>query len=277
MINIKDYAGMKVLVTGASGYIGSELVCKLCSIGCEVIALSRTISSQEYMEKTLFKNPCDGVKNRVKFICGDVSDKSTWDDILTKDIDVVFHLAAVEYTPNVDAKHDIKVNAFSVLYLLQSLLNSKYRPMIVFASSINVFGNTESLTVDENTVSMPLTEWSAHKQLAENYLKIYNDKFEIASISLRIPNIYGPTLSVKNMDRMVVNRVVKNGILDKSLILNKNKDCYRDYVFIDDIVDAFLSAGLINQHQHANELYVIGNKDLCSIKDVWGGYLSNNW
>ena len=79
------------------------------------------------------------------------------------------------------------------------MLKWKLKLKIIFASSTNVFGLTDKRVINEKVKSLPLSEFSAHKILGENYLKQFYKKYKIPSIILRIPNIYGPSSKKKSV------------------------------------------------------------------------------
>tara|TARA_Y100000034_G_C6876831_1_gene401165 strand:+ start:190 stop:1077 length:888 start_codon:yes stop_codon:yes gene_type:complete len=236
---MNSYSGLNILITGGTGYIGSALVNSFDSIDCNLI-----VSTE------------------------DVSKKETWDNIIKDDIDIIFHLAAVEVGHEVPER-DLNVNSVAVLHMLQTCVEKECNPRIVFSSSTNIFGNVDEDIVDENVKSDPPAEWSAHKLLSENYLKIYSDKFGLKTVSLRLPNVYGPVPNREIMNRMVINKVIGYGIDNKQLKLYNNKDCYRDYIFIDDVVNAFRKIGLADDDVFDGRFFVVGSNKLVTISDVW--------
>ena len=236
---METYKGLNILITGWSGYIGSALVESFKSIDCNLILST-----------------------------GDLSKKEAWDNNIDNDIDVIFHLAGVE-VDHETSERDLNVNAVSVLHMLQTCVEKDCNPRIVFSSSTNIFGNTNYDLVNEFTRSNPPAEWSAHKLLAENYLKIYSDKYGLKTVTLRLPNVYGPVPKKEVMSRMVINKVIEYGIKNKQLKLYKNKDCYRDYIFVDDVVKAFLKIGLSYDYIFDGRFFVVGTQKFHSIAHVW--------
>ena len=238
-IRLNSYKGLNILVTGGTGYIGSALVQSLKYTDCNLI-----LSKQ------------------------DVSKKETWNDIITDEIDIIFHLAGVE-VGHETIERDLTVNSISVLYMLETCVEKGCNPKIVFSSSTNIFGDAEENIVNEKTMSNPPAEWSAHKLLSEYYLKIYHNKHGLKTITLRLPNVYGPVPNKKVIDRMVINKVIRYGIENKQLKLYNNKDCYRDYIFVDDVVNAFLKIGLVDNNVFDGKFFVVGTKKLTTISEVW--------
>ena len=160
-------------------------------------------------------------------------------------MDYVFHLAAKEYfyRSEYDPEQDLQFNALPILRLLEVCRVQTYRPKIVFASSANLFGLVDTLPVNEDNRDNPLTMWAVHKLTAENYLRLYAQQFGIQSITLRLANVYGPTARWSVMDRVVINKVIAKALDGEALVTYANQSCVRDYVFLDDVVSAFMLAG----------------------------------
>jgi nucleoside-diphosphate-sugar epimerase len=92
--------------------------------------------------------------------------------------------------------------------------------------------------------------------------------YEINSIILRIPNIYGPVNKKENLKRSVINFIISKAILEGELSLFRNKKCLRDYVYIEDILEAFYLSGLVENKYCDGNFYVIGSGFKGTIEDV---------
>ena len=143
-----------------------------------------------------------------------------------------------------------------------------YRPKILFASSANVFGRTVSLPVNEDTPDNPLTLWATQKIAAERYFRLYAHAFRIPSVILRLANAYGPTARCAVMSRMVINKVIAKALDEGVLTTYANQGCIRDFVFLEDVVQAFLLAG-VSCASDKSPMYVIGSEKGRTIEDVW--------
>jgi UDP-glucose 4-epimerase len=225
----------KILITGSNGYIGNQIK----------IALNEN-------------------KINPKCSTGDLSFKEIWKENLDKKTDIIFHLAAAE-----GKDKDISMNSKSVLSLLETCVEMNIKPIIIYASSTNVFGLTNKRVINEKVGSLPLSEYSAHKILGENYLKQFYRKYHIPSIILRIPNIYGPTSMKKNFNKSIINRVVANSIKKKNLKLFDNRNCLRDFLYIDDAVSAFLISSLLDKKSYDASFYILSSQEKTTIQDVW--------
>jgi nucleoside-diphosphate-sugar epimerase len=254
------YQGRTILITGGRGYIGSALTQSLSDINCKLLLLDQKPEDAWMPEH---KNA------KVLVFNGDVSEKETWNSVLPG-VDYVFHLASKEYfyRSEYDPERDLQCNALSILHLLEACRKKNYRPKIVFASSANLFGLIDMLPVSEDNLDDPLTIWSVHKLSAEHYLRLYSQQFGINSISLRLANVYGPTARMSVMTRVVINKVIARAIGGEALITYVNRKCVRDYVFLEDVVQAFLLAGA-NHLSNKKHFYVIGSGEGETIANVW--------
>ena len=183
-----------------------------------------------------------------------------------KNFDVLYHLGAVEVSTDQTIEQiekERQINASSILYLHEALSkNTK----LVFTSSSNVYGNCNTLHPDEHTKERCQSIWSAHKLLAEHYIKCLFDNWVI----LRLPNVYGIAdiidQDIKVLSRPVINKVLFDTIENKksTLTLYNNKECLRDFTHIQDIIKALKWI-----HLTKNEIYVIGSKSQQTIQSVW--------
>lgn len=257
---VARYEGKSVLITGAMGYIGSRLTEAFSVVNCRLLLLDLP----EHQAYTPENSKAD-----ISYAQGDVSLPNTWEFILPG-VDYVFHLAAVEYNrANFDMSRDLQVNAVSVFHMLEQCRKNNYHPKIVFSSSANLFGMVDMLPVNENCPDDPLSLWSAHKLMAEHYFHIYAQRYGIESIILRLANVYGPTADKVTTGNVVINRVIAKALSGSVLVTYSNRNCLRDYVYLDDVVRAFLYTGVIDRSLYDGRLYVVGSGEGKTIAEVW--------
>ena len=254
------YHERTVLITGGRGYIGSALAQSLADVNCKLILLD---------ESPRLRWSPESRNAIVSVLRGDVSLYETWEAVLPG-VDYVFHLAAREYFYRSEYKpvQDLQFNALPILHLLEVCRTRNYRPKIVFASSANLFGLVDTLPVNEDNRDEPLTMWAVHKLTAEHYLRLYARQFGINSCTLRLANVYGPTVRWSVNNRVVINRVISKALDGEALVTYANHCCVRDYVFLDDVILAFVLAGA-RCRSNQNSVYVIGSGEGKSIADVW--------
>jgi nucleoside-diphosphate-sugar epimerase len=240
------YSGKKILITGANAYLGPKLAHQLSAVDCHLILHGHKNSN--------FVFP--GSRARIESITGDLSLEQAWEDLLSG-VDIIFHLAAHE-SRNFEPKLDWAVNAGTVLNLLETCRAHQSVLKIIFASSANLVGITDHLPVDESFADRPLTIYAIHKLTAERYFKYYADHYGIKSVTLRLANVYGPSIDLASFRRVAFNRMIESALSLGNITLFGNRHCVRDYLYIDDAISAFLTAGA-GQNMSDGSFYVVGS------------------
>ena len=225
--------GKVVSITGANGYIGSALTQELEKYSLKIIRISR---------KQL--TPKDGVEDWVL----DLNKKSSWIKIVNRS-DIIFHLSG--NTSIYDAEKDPKESLISTLFPIIQLINASKKlsriPRVIFSSTATVYGLTEVLPVLETKRPSPITVYDLHKFFAEQQLLVASSSNIIDAISLRLANVYGPSPTESlSQDRGILSKITKKRFALKNLQIYGNGDYLRDYIYIDDVVNAFLHASVMD-------------------------------
>ena len=226
---------MKVLVTGATGFIGSKLVDKLVNRGAEVTCLVR---------QGAITNPA------VKTVTGDL----TYPDfILPDEYDVVYHLAAA--WPGEKDKKILKSVNYDGTVNLFSLVKKKAK-FIVYVSGLGVFGNPENNIVDENSPLKPTTEYAKIRLESQKFLESNCKEYGIALSIAFLGDVYGNGGWFKNI---MIERLKKG-----SFRIPSSGEYYRSFVHVDDVVSALVS---IAEKNVTNQYFVITDSTPVRFKD----------
>lgn len=233
------YAGKRILVTGATGYLGSCVLRALSDWSCEV-----------------------------KVLQTDIRDENIWPGLL-KDVDIIFHFAAQTsaYVANEDPVNDVKVNVLPVAALLAACSKHHLRPDIIFSGTVTQAGLTQHWPVNESVKDDPLTVYDIHKLTVEHYLRYYSRQLGGRAVTLRLANLYGPGPSASSSDRGILNKMVEKALQGKPLTVYGDGNFIRDYIFIDDVARAFLAAGAHIDALKGN-YYVIGSGKGHTVADM---------
>lgn len=219
------------LVTGAAGFIGSSLSKRLIELGNEVVTIDN-----------LSTGSIESIPNKVKFIQGDCGDEKTVMRLSNLNFDAIFHIAGqssgeISFD---DPVYDLQTNAQSTLLLLKLALKIKCRKFI-YASTMSVYGDQTDEPVSTSLKCTPKSFYGVGKLASENYLNIYQN-FGVDCTALRLFNVYGPGQNMKNMKQGMVSIFITQALDDKHILVKGSKDRFRDFVYIDDVVNAFLLA-----------------------------------
>ena len=241
---------MKILVTGSAGFIGFHLVNKLLSQGHQVVGID---SINDYYDPELkfsrlkeagisqkarqWRQKTDSkINSGYSFIRMNLEDKQELCRLFeTEQFDVVCNLAAqagVRYSiENPDAY--INSNIVGFLNILEACRHNKIKHL-VYASSSSVYGNSKKMPLSTaDRVDNPISLYAATKKSNELMAHTYSHLFGIPTTGLRFFTVYGPW-GRPDMAYFLFTKSISEG---KAINVFNNGDLYRDFTYIDDIVD----------------------------------------
>ncbi len=224
----------KAVVTGGAGFIGSHLARRLADRGCQVVVLDDF--------RTARPGSLDGA--RVDLVRGCVTGGDLVRE-LTVGADVIFHLASLVSVPESLAlpEESVRINVGGTLSVLQAA-RANGVPRVVFASSAAVYGDAEVCPQDEGQLPAPLSPYGVTKLDGEHYLEIWRRCYGVSTVSLRFFNVFGPGQVPGGAYGSAVPAFIRRALAGDALQVHGDGLQTRDFVFVDDAVDAYLLAAV---------------------------------
>ena len=248
----KIFSNSNVLITGGLGFIGSALARRLLGLDAKVTVVDSLIP--EY-GGNLFNvhDICD----RVTIDRTDVRDAGAM-SALIRGRDYLFNLAG--QTSHLDSMNDpltdLSINAAAQLAILEACRLHNRALKIVFASTRQVYGRPQYLPVDEKHPLKPVDVNGINKLAGEWYHLLYNNVYGIRACALRLTNTYGPAMRVKDARQTFLGVWIRNLIEGKALQVFGRGKQQRDFNYVDDVVEALLSAAASRESE--GEVFNLG-------------------
>ena len=262
---------MKILVTGAAGFIGYHLCEKLIELGHEVIGLDNinnyydvnlklarlknlgiSVESIEY--NTLVES--GSFERKFHFIKLNLEDQENLPQLFLREkFDIICNLAAqagVRYSIEQPMKY-VESNIVGFVNLLECVRNSKVKKL-VYASSSSVYGLNDKIPFStEDNVDNPISMYAATKKSNELMAHTYSHLFGIETIGLRFFTVYGPW-GRPDMAMFLFTDAILN---DNPIKVFNNGNLSRDFTYIDDIVEGIVAT--LSENNRVDQLYKLYN------------------
>jgi UDP-glucose 4-epimerase len=215
-----------VLVTGVAGFIGARVARRLRQEGWRVIGVDDLSGGERA-----------AVPDEIEFIQADLAAAQTV-AILPRGCRHILHLAGqssgeISFD---DPVADLQKNIVSTLNLIRYGLDNGCE-RFVFASSMSVYGDVEGVAVTEEHHCAPLSCYGVGKLAAEHYLRIYAAR--LPAVCLRMFNVYGPGQNMANLRQGMVSIYLAQGLAGGRIEVKGSLERYRDFIYIDDVVEAW--------------------------------------
>jgi len=217
----------KVVITGGAGFIGSNLANYLCGHGKKVYVIDNLSNGKkEYLGKD------------IELKIADVASKEAVNFIKKVRPDFLVHFAALSNVQQSleNPRVDLKENFFPIINLVKVSLDIKVKKFI-FSSSAAVYGKSNSVPISEDHKKQPCSPYGISKLCSEYYVSFANKKFNLPYITLRLGNVYGKNQN-SGTEGGVVAIFLSNAIKDKTSTVFGNGEQTRDFIYIDDVIDA---------------------------------------
>lgn len=221
--------GLRCVVLGGGGFMGSNLCLGLARRGANVQAFGRSRVTESICEHVSWRS---GLFGDTSAIASSIEGN-----------DVVFHLigASTPASSNKDPISDLSVNCINTLKMLDVCRTSGVKRIIFASSGGTVYGIPRTVPVREDHPTQPISAYGVSKLAVEKYLSLYKHLYGLDYTILRIANPYG-RYQVPTKKQGVIAAMLINALRGVPLELWGTGDVVRDFVHIDDVVDAMIAS-----------------------------------
>jgi len=258
--SIKFYSGKSVLVTGGLGFIGLNISQRLLELGANVTVLDNFMPTEISMQLS-------ELLAHIKVAIADIRDEEKVERVV-RDQEVIFNLAGKSGAAdsNKTPLNDLDINCRGHLNVLEACRIFNPGVAIVFPSSRLVYGKPLYLPVDEKHPLAPESIYAAHKLAVENYHLIYGRLYGLKATVLRISNPYGPFQAGEGRAYGIANSFIQAAVSGRPITLFGDGSQRRDYLYIDDLVEALLRAAYVPESR--GRVYNIGDGQGTSLLEL---------
>jgi UDP-glucose 4-epimerase len=230
----------RALVLGGTGFIGQHLVPALVRLGAHVTMLANSRPLSAELAALAESSP-----DALQVVGGSVGDPALMERLVQAQ-DVIYPLAGKSgaVQSNGDPLADLEINCRGLLNVLEAARVRNPAATIVYPSSRLVYGRATCLPVPETHETEPQSIYGAHKLASEKYLAIYHQVHRLPTVVLRISNPYGAEREPKQFTHGIVNHFVRTALRGEPLTIFGDGTQSRDYIYIDDVVEALLIAAV---------------------------------
>ena len=223
----------KKLILGGTGFLGSNLAKTLVARGERPILFARSRFNHSHL---------DGILDKVEMVCGDFMDESALRKAISG-VDIIFHLISTtpDYLNIENTSYDLLANILSTIRLVEISIANGVKKIVFVSSGGTVYGEAQKIPVTEQHPRIPKSAYGQSKLIIENYLSFYSRTTDLDIDILRVSNTYGPGQNPLGGQGIIA---VAMGCVQagRSLKLFGKGEAVRDYIFIDDVVQAMILA-----------------------------------
>lgn len=259
---MQQFDGVRVLITGGLGFIGSNLARRLVLAGAKITLVDSLIPQYGGNQFNIHD-----FREKVTVNITDVRDAHAISHLVQAQ-DYLFNLAGQtsHLDSMMDPKTDLDINAGAQLSILEACRKHNPNIRVLFASTRQLYGKPEYLPVDEKHPIRPVDVNGINKLAGEWYHLLYNNVHGIRACALRLTNTYGPGMRVRDARQTFLGVWIKNIIQGKPIQVFGDGQQRRDFNYIDDVVEALLIAA--THENAAGKVFNLGSTEVIRLKDL---------
>lgn len=252
----------KILVTGAAGFIGSQLAHRLWQQGNDVILLDNFSYGLE--DNLIF----DDHDFRAEILREDVCDRPMLDKLFSKHgFDYVYHVAAI--TPLPDCQADpgkaVEVNVAGTVNILEAARKFGAKK-VIFASTSAVYENCNQFPTAEGDVEHTTLVYSTCKYTAEQFCRSFSEAYGLPVTVLRFANVYGPHIDCLRTQPPVAGYIIRELYAGRKPVMHGDGEQRRDFVYVEDLIDLAIRV----QQGEGFDVVNVSTGKTYSINEIYG-------
>lgn len=256
-----------VLVTGGAGFIGSHIASAMASAGAKVrIIDDLSTGHRENLEE---------IGDKIDFVQASVADEEALRKAI-EDVELVFHEAAIPSVPrSVENPRQTHIASVDSTFSLLLAARENRVKRVIYAASSSAYGDQPTLPKVESMLPEPLSPYAVAKLVGELYCQVFTRVYGLETLSLRYFNVFGPRQDPSSQYSGVISRFISAILRGERPVIYGDGEQSRDFTYIDNVVDANLSAAQTTRGTGqvinvANGVQITLNQLLNELKEITG-------
>ena len=257
------------LVTGAAGFIGSNIVETLLKFGQRVVGLDNFSTGNRWNLAEVKKQVGPACWKNYKFISGDIRDLKTCQRAC-QGVDFVSHQAALGSVPR-SIEDPLTSNACNLTGSVHMLVAARDHKVkrFVYASSSAIYGDHPRLPKVEDIIGRPLSPYAVTKHVNELYADVFARCYGLQTIGLRYFNVFGPRQDPNGAYAAVVPKWIAAMMKNQRVQINGDGKTSRDFCYVDNAVQMNLLAATTTNPKAVNQVYNVAVNERTSLNELF--------
>lgn len=257
------------LLTGAAGFIGSNILEELLNLKQRVIAIDNFSTGYQHNLDNIRQRLGEELWANCRFVTGDIRDAAFCGSV-SKGVDIVLHQAALGSVPR-SIENPAETNSVNVDGFLNMLLAARDAQVgrFVFASSSSVYGDCVDSPKVEGSTGNLLSPYAASKMINEIYGQVFGKAFGLKTIGLRYFNVFGPRQDPNGAYAAVIPLWLSLVAAGKPVTINGDPKITRDFCYVENVVQANILAGCVDDQAAVGQVYNVANGEQTTLEELY--------